>query len=126
MSTETLTAQMRAARRTLRAPSVAQRTADALARQLADLPREVALALVRTLRARLAELELAQPDPDLLARLGAAWVSAVADVSQTDPAAAGELHRAMLARLRAYRPDVVPPLDTGFVPTEPIPTEVSR
>jgi hypothetical protein len=102
------------------AAELAEEHSLSLARELADLPRTVAVRIARRLRA---ELELAEPDPDLMARVGAGWVSALEDLAKHNPAAAaGGLAAGMLAHLRRYRPETPAPLDSGFAPTEQVPT----
>ena len=73
-------------------------------------------------RSRFAELDLAVVDAELLARHGAGWVSAVEDLGNRDPHAAGKLAAAMLAHLARYRPESPAPLDADFAPTEAPPT----
>lgn len=89
-----------AARRVEELPKRAAATAGKLATLLAHLPRELALDIARTTRARLAELDLAVPDASMLRRIGAGWVSAVADLAAVDGPGAAALVRAMLDQIR--------------------------
>lgn len=100
MGTDETMAKVRAARAVSLLPKRAASTADKLASLLAVIPRADALTIARTVRARLAELDLNQPDATMLARIGVGWCSAIADVAQVDGAGAAEAVRLVLGQLK--------------------------
>jgi hypothetical protein len=57
-----------------------------------------------------------------LAADGSRWWVNVAELAKVDPIAAGRLARAQWSQMSAFRPEAPAPLDSGFVPTETVPT----
>lgn len=66
---------------------------------------------------------LAKASPRLLAAGAVAWFAALDELAKVNPDEAGRLAAAMYAHLAAYRPESPAPLDSGFLPTEPVRTE---
>src|SRR5688500_16994965 len=100
MSTDETMAKIRAARAVATLPKRTARAMDRVLVMLGQIPVDDAKAIARTMRARLNELELTALDPDLLARIGAGWVAAVADVACDHADVAADGVRAHVARVR--------------------------
>lgn len=65
---------------------------------------------------------MADLGPGGLSRAAAAWWSALELVAKVSPPLAGDLARGMWCHMAAYRPETPHPLDSGFSPTEAVPT----
>jgi hypothetical protein len=63
------------------------------------------------------------PVAELVAEHARAAIADLRRLGATDPAAAGVIASAMWSALIAHRPASPAPLDAGFLPTEPVPTE---
>lgn len=91
MSTAVVMDKIRAARAVATLPRRTARAAERVCVMIGQLEPGDARDVVRTLRARLAEMDMVALDPELLARVGAGWVAAIDQLASTDGLAAAEL-----------------------------------
>jgi hypothetical protein len=77
-------------------------------------------------RAELVARVLPECGVGALSRIAAAWWSALDVVAKVSPPLAGDLARGMYCHLAAFRPETPHPLDSGFAPTESVPTRPPR
>lgn len=124
MSATLLAEKMRVARKATSLAAAVEKLSLDVMNRLPEVPSEDRLRISRTLRNRLAELDLGDVDADMLTRHGAGWASAVDDLAASDQTAAIELARRMWAWLSrsGLVPEMPRPLDCGVEETETPPT----